>query len=147
MEAVSRKKISILKEISDMLKEAFYEQKLSIGDLLPKKDNVKYGVKVSNKRLYFDTKSNVKKYIKDNNIDSKLFKVEYVGQCANYDNVVKITKGNDIDMYSIIDSNTYFKYNRDKSFERNRPVWEFKYGNISDYYEDLNIDKEKRLIR
>lgn len=147
MEAVSRRKVRFLKEISDMLKETFYGQKLYIGDLSPKNDNVRYGIKVNGKKIYFNTKAQVKKYIKDNNIETSYFKIEYVGECASYDNVVRITQDDNTDMYSVIDENAYFKYNRDKSFQRERPVWEFRYGNILDYYDALDIDTEKRMIR
>ena len=145
MEVLS-KRINVLREISNMLKDTFYIVVSNTRDIMPKNKGKSYGVSVDNVRIFFDNKSSLNKYIKLHAIDkSKSFKVELVNDNSEYDNVIRVISGNSIELYSMIDSSSYFKHNREKSLERQRPIWEFKYGNISDYYEALG--KEKRLIR
>ncbi len=142
MEVVTKK--NVLKEISNMLKEiTCYD----IGDLLPKKENVSYGIKRDNTRIFFDNKSELNRYVSDNNLDkTTIFKVVYVGKIHEYDNVIKVIRNDRVDMYSIVDEHTYFKHNKEKSLEFNSCMWEFKYGNISDYYRAFDKKEENNVL-
>ncbi len=143
MEVVTKK--SILKDISNMLKEMTY---FDIGDILPKNKEISYGIDINHNRIFFDNKSKLNEFIKENNMDKKCaFKVEYIGKLKEYDNVIRVIRYDRVDLYNIVDEHAYFKHNKEKSLEYNSPMWEFKYGNISDYYRSFNKkEKTKELI-
>ncbi len=135
MEAVS-KRIFALKSISDMLKS-------SKENSLPK--NKVYGVINNYEKKFFDTRKEMKEYLKENNLKAKdSFKVEYVGNCLERDNVIRYTKANESFLYEIIDDSTYFKFG---STNGRSYRWQFKYGNITDYYKALDRYDVKKLVR
>ena len=129
------KKILILKEISSKLKK-------TTEDFSPKKV---YGVIRDYKKIFFDNKKDLKEYLKENNLSMKdSFKIEYLGSRLDHDNVISYTKNNNSFLYEMIDDSTYFRFdsNSGKGFR-----WQFKYGNITDYYKALDKYEVKKLVR
>ena len=130
MEAVTERKTCILKDISNMLK------KESTTGLEPK-DKV-YGVKIEGNRIYFDHRRDLKKYVSDHDLSlDDTFEVDYMGEYANNDNVIRIVKGNNITLYKIVDETTCLKLDKERSLKQGEPIWEFGYKNVTGYYKAL----------
>lgn len=133
---IAAKKIIILKQFANLLKH--YKDDCS-------QKNKVYGVIRDCQNIFFDTKKDLKEYVKGNNLSTKdMFKVEYVGDYLEHDNVIKCTKNNEIFIYEIVDNAAYLVYGPDKG---GKYRWQFKYGNITEYYKALDRYDIKKLIR
>lgn len=133
---VAAKRIDILKQISNLLKSSS-EDSISKYKV--------YGIVTANQKIFFDTKKEIKEYVKNNKLPIKdIFKVIYIGNYLEQDNVVKCVKNKETFIYKMIDDSTYFTFGLDKG---KKYRWQFKYGNITEYYKALDRYDIKKLIR
>ena len=133
MEVVAGRKTCLLKDLSSMIKNV---EKKSATEISPK-DKV-YGVRLEDSKIYFDHKKDLKKYVNEHDLSlDDTFKVEYMGHCADNDNVIRIVKKDNITLYKIVDEYTCLKFDKDRSLKQGEPIWEFSYGNITSYYKAL----------
>ena len=145
MEAIVEK-VNVLKEISNMLKSLASLDESSSKNCVVK--NKIYGISLNGSNLYFDKKSDLSKCIKNNNLDKRdFFCIEYIGEQGNCDNVIRIICGDTINLYNIIDEKTYFVFDREASLQKETPIWNLRFGNITEYYQVLNRMNDKVLER
>lgn len=133
MEVVTRRKVDFLRNISNILKS----MEASTNDRVTPKNKV-YGVNSKNGRIFFDNKKDLKKYVKENSLTmNDTFKVEYMGDYAKNDDVIRVIDGDNVFVYKEIDEYTCLKFDRAKSLKLGEPIWEFGYKDVTSYYKAL----------
>ena len=103
---------------------------------IPAPQMVLYGFSGPFKSAYFDTKEELKEYIKTHDTSfSGTCVIEYLGNVAGRSDVIRtISKNRKPMLLTVCDRDGYGIYNEERSIYRGEFVWEYNNGDIKDMY-------------
>lgn len=87
-------------------------------------------------KVFFDTEEELNEYIrfKENDFGRAAI-IDYLGAMAGRQDVVRVEYPNgETKFITAIDLDGYAIYNKEKSVQEQKPVWEFEYGDIREIY-------------
>ena len=98
-----------------------------------------YAVSKNNKYIYFTTENELINYIQGNEISYKTINIiDFLGNCANKSDVIRVVNVNQkILLYTPCDEDGYGIYNEERSNKEQSFIWEYHYGNISEFYSEF----------
>lgn len=100
---------------------------------------------------YFNSLEELKEFESSQRNVGLSFKIEYLGDVANKENVIKQSyKNGAYRLISYIDNHNYEVYNEEKSKYKGVFVWDHYFGNISDIYyafDEYAVDKTESSIK
>ena len=98
-----------------------------------------YTISKMGKNIFFNSEQELINYINQNNLSPRNINiVDFIGRCANKDDVIRIIDINQkILLYTPCDEDGYGLYNEEKSSKEQNYVWEYHYGDISEFYSEF----------
>ena len=94
---------------------------------------------MNNKYIYFTTENELINYIRENQISSKMINImDFLGNCASKSDVIRVINMNQkIFLYTPCDEDGYAIYNEERSNKEKSFIWEYHYGDISEFYSEF----------
>ena len=96
-----------------------------------------YSMSTGHGSLYFDSKEQMEKYLKNNNITfCYKIKIDFMGNILNNIDVIKQTYDDNTYRYiSVADEEGYLFYKFEQSEKEKKPIWGYLPGNLREIYE------------